>query len=209
MAETHVQRKSGPAPWVWLVVFLAILVVAWLAFAVVGRDERVGVAVPLSPVEPLPTAAAGAAATGAQPPEVQAFVDYVRQGGGEPGRDHRYTAEATRRLAAALQAMAAGAVAESDIRTQLSQMRQAADQLQAEPSSGKHAGMARRAFESASDAIARFAESHPGTKGHVAPLREAAQDLSADRPLLEQAAAVNQFFERAAEILTHLARERA
>jgi hypothetical protein len=221
MAEINVQRKTGPAPWLWLVVFLAVLVLAWLVLGLAGREERVGVAVPLSPAEPSPAATAivpgGTAATPgvggppaaeAMPPAVEAFREYLRQEGAKPGRDHQYTAEGIRRLAGALQAMAGETAAEQDIREQLAQMREAAEQLQAEPDSSNHAGTARRAFETAAGVIARLAQAHPGTQGHVAPLREAVQDLTPEQPLLQQMPAVNQFFERAAEMMSHLARAR-
>ena len=216
MAEIHVQRKAGPAPWVWVVAFLAILVLAWLVLSLAGRRERVGVVVPAQPSPTVAADAAGSAMTGGEDasgaqaagPKVDAFVSYVRAAGPQPGRDHRYTAEAIRRLAEALQAMAGGAVAEADVRDQLGQMRQMADRLQAEPTSREHAGMTRRAFVTAADVVARLAEDHPATKGHVAPLRQAVQDLNPDRPLLQQAATVDEFLERAAEMLTHLARER-
>jgi hypothetical protein len=106
--------------------------------------------------------------------------------------DHRYSADGLRKLAAAFAAEGANALG----RDRASRLRAAADELEADPLSSRHADVARAAFVQAAEWITDLRAG-----ADAAALMASAQGVAAERPLRSQGASVDAFFDAAAATL--------
>lgn len=208
MAEIQLERKEKGGNWLWILLVLALLaLLAWWLLSRRGDDDRI---VPTADTTAVMDTARGSGATIAgAPSEVNDFLRFVEdnRARSEMGRDHEFTADGIRRLAAALGAMAAndsaGAVA---LRPRVDSLRAQADSLQRSAESGQHSAQTRRAFDRSVSLMDAMQQRRQGSAaGPVNELRQAAQAVQPTRQLLEQRAEVQRFFERAADAIRSLA----
>ena len=206
MAEIPIERKKGTS-WLPLILLglLALLLLGWCMTrgkdAAPVADTTAAVADTARAAAGAATgAAAGAAATaGDANGAIDQFVQFVqtRDTTVETEGQHRYTAEGTRRLAAALEAIAGG---NPNIGAYADSMRSSIDRLQQSGAQDRHADDAKAAFSAAVSAMASIDQARGRTRD-VAPMRAIYGELSADRPLMPQLGVVHRFFEAARDAL--------
>lgn len=189
MADINIVRKPPIWPWVATAAAL-LLVVGLIVWAASQADE---------PQFAGRSAEPGAQGTsGAESPAIRDYLQFAGVIGNgeapEPGREHEYTAEGLRKLAAALQVLEReqGGVGRADAAAEI---RSRAEQIQREPASPRHANAVRDAFMLAAQAM-------PGD----ADLQQRAQAISAQQPLLEQTDAIRDFFKASGEAVQEAAR---
>ena len=207
MAEIQLERKEKGGNWLWVLLVLALLaLLAWWLFSRRGDDDRIVTTADTAAV--MDTARGAGATIAGAPSEVNDFLRFVEdnRARSEMGRDHEFTADGIRRLAAALGAMAAsdtaGAVA---LRPRVDSLRAQADSLQRNADSGQHSAQTRRAFDRSVSLLDAMQQRRQGSAaGPVNELRQAAQGVQPSRQLLEQRAEVQRFFERAADAIRSL-----
>ena len=215
MAEIPIERKEGRN---WLPLILGLLALLALGFCFLRpRGDTVGAragdstAVAAAPATttdsaagstaPATGAAAGAAAGGANG-AIDAFAQFVqaRDTTNETEGQHQYTAEGTRRLAAALDAIAGGS---PNIGVYADSMRRSIDRLQQSSDTDVHADDAKAAFSAAVSAMEQIDRARGRTRD-VAALRATFNDLSGQRPLMPQLPTVDRFFKAAADALQQM-----
>jgi hypothetical protein len=210
MAEIPIERKEGRN---WLpLLLLGLLALALLVFFLRRDRAEPGVATADSTATTTSTgavagaagAAGGAAAAGATPGgdadvAIAQFVQFAQQRdtARESEDQHQYTAEGTRRLAAALEAIAGGT---PDIRVYADSMRSSIERLQRSSATDRHADDAKAAFSAAVSAMGQI-DSARGRTRDVAPMRAIYSELNGQRPLLPQLNTVHRFFDAAAQAL--------
>lgn len=208
MADIQLERKEKGVNWMWVLLILALLaLLAWWLLSQRGDGDRVVMAADSGVV--MDTARDTGTAIAGAPAEVNDFLRYVDDSRArtEMGRDHEYTADGIRRLAAALGAMAGadttGSVA---LRPRIDSLRQQAEALQRNAESGQHAAQTRQAFDRSVSVMDALQQRRQGSAtGQVNEARQAAQAIQPARQLLEQRAEVQRFFERAADAVRSLA----
>jgi hypothetical protein len=124
----------------------------------------------------------------------------ARDTSNETEGQHQYTAEGTRRLATALDAIAGGS---PNISVYADSMRRSIDRLQQSSDNDVHADDAKAAFSAAVSAMEQIDRARGRTRD-VAPLRATYNDLSGRRPLLPQLPTVDRFFKAAADALQQM-----
>jgi len=144
---------------------------------------------------PLPVAAAPESAEPARtPPGVVSFLKFAEREAPETlPLDHSYTAEGIRRLAAAIEALDGSTLARDRAR----RLRAAAEEMQADPHSLRHADLARAAFDLATQALLALRDVPLKADG-ASRLAQAAQAVRRGDPLRIQSAAVDRYFDLAA-----------
>jgi hypothetical protein len=146
------------------------------------------------------TGAAAAIGGGAAVADFVAFAG-ARDTAQETEANHQYTAGGVRRLAAALDELAAAgaggsAAAAVDIRAYADSMRRSVDRLQQSAADDRHADDAKAAFSAAVSAMTAIDRARGRTRD-VAPMRAIYGELDSARPLLPQLGTVQRFFEAA------------
>lgn len=144
--------------------------------------------------------AAGAAANGGRAgAAVDAFAQFVaaRDTSRETETQHQYTAEGTRRLAAALDAIAGG---NPNIAAYADSMRRSIDRLQQTSRQDMHADDAKAAFSAAVSAMTAIDRTRGGARD-VAPMRAIYNQLDSKRLLMPQLPTVDRFFRAANDAL--------
>jgi hypothetical protein len=191
-----IQTAKTPQPiWPWIVGVLALLLIVWI-WAAPSENQVTGESEPTtdgSSSEPVETTELPS-----EPVRVYQQFSGVIAGGGdipEMGVDHAYTADGIRKLAAALESLAAEN-ADADTRAKLEQFRRDADRLQEDPKSTGHAKIAREVFISAVDVMASIEAGPPATD-----LRALAESIDPNQPLLGQRDKVRSFFRESAQVI--------
>ncbi len=200
MAQIPIERKKGGAGWLpWVLGLLVLLAIGWYFFLRPRGVDQVATGdttnVPLSPA----ASATTAPPAGGVNPVIDQFVQFTQQRDTsiESEGQHQYTAEGTRRLAAALDAVAGGT---PTIAVYADSMRMAIDRLQQRTGPDMHAADAKAAFSAATSAIATLGEARGKTRD-VAPMRAVYNELNPTTPLIQQLPIVDRFFKAAAEAL--------
>jgi hypothetical protein len=206
MAEIPIERKQGRN---WLpLLLLALLALALLAYCFQRSRTpdpvagAAGAADSLTRVDTAAPSAAGAAAAGGANGAIDQFVQFVQQRDttNETEGQHQYTAEGTRRLAAALDAIAAG---NPDIAVYADSMRSSIERLQRSSDTDVHADDAKAAFSAAVSAMEQIDRARGRTRD-VQALRATFNDLSGRQPLMPQLPTVHRFFQAAADALQQM-----
>lgn len=216
MAEIPIERKEGRN---WLPLILGLLaLLAILAYCFTRRPAdtaaRAADSTAVAPAPaPAPVAAgadtaarggtpAGGAMAGGANGAIDQFVQFVqtRDTTNETEGQHQYTAEGTRRLAAALEGIAGTS---PDIKVYADSMRRSIDRLQQSSPNDVHADDAKAAFSAAVSAMAEIDRARGRTRD-VAPMRAIYGELSGKRPLLPQLGTVDRFFKAAADALQQM-----
>ncbi|MDQ3555627.1 MAG: hypothetical protein M3409_02455 [Gemmatimonadota bacterium] len=222
MADINVERKSGSI-WPWILGALALLLVLWLLFSLLGRDRTatvdqtpvgvVGDTMAMAPAAmPMDTGMA-MGMTGTMPAEVQQFAQACAAPGTaqqQASLSHEYTVDCTRRLTAAIEAVVRrDTVGGAALEPRLAEMRQRVEAIGSNPQATNHANLVRDAFTSIATVMNSVRESRPGASPalgeQVSGVREAAQGISPTTELLNQKNQVDTFFQRAGEALRSMA----
>lgn len=189
MADINIVRK--PPLWPWLATLAALLLVIVLIVWVANRGDEPQLAGGYAEPETQGT-------SGIAPSAMNEYLQFAGVAGDgeqpQPGREHEYTAEGLRKLAAALESLERtrpGAVRDGAV----DEIRSHADRIQRDPTSRQHANAVRDAFLNVADAI-------PGGGG----LRDDAEAISPEQPLLEQTDAIRAFFEESGRALQSASR---
>ena len=204
MANIEIEPKRRSV-WPWIIGLLVLALVAWLVLA--PRDEG-DVAVVSAPVATPADGAVEATQPAGAPMPVEDFLSWV--GGTEArermGRDHEYTADGIRRLAAALGAVVSQQrIADTAFDAALIGLRQRADALQRDATADMHALEAREAFLLAASTIEGVQQRRfPNLAAETTEAWRTARAVNAQRPLLEQQEQVREFFDRAAAALRRM-----
>lgn len=195
------RRKPSRSLAIVLLTLLALILIAGLAVNP-GRGESAAraTAPPTAGMlaeEPLPGA------------PVESFAAFVaeRGDGAESVRDHAYAAHGLRKLADALDAVAASDTsAVQDARAQSATLRILVDSLERHPEARNHSDVVRQAFVGAARTLTTLERRHyPHLERAAEEVRVAAWAMTAGRPLEEQGAAVDRFFDRASDLMRAMA----
>jgi hypothetical protein len=185
-AEIDAERKR---PWVWPWVILMVATIATVVIWKAAIDDRPDRDVA---VDDTFTGTAGAVRNPVD--EYLEFAGITDETGELPrmGLDHEYTAEGLRKLGAALERLVDDR-RDGDARANLERFRQAADSIQRDPSSLRHADEVRGAFMRAVEIIEALDSAPSGIQ-----VRSAARSIDVDRALLDQRESVKNFFRESA-----------
>jgi hypothetical protein len=206
MADIDVERKSGIPVWPWL---LALLVLALLAWLLLGRTDRDRVVTPVVD-DPMP-AAEPMPGTATRTPAVEQYLAFVEEEDtAQMGVQHEYTASGLRQLADALESIVQqDTVGETAVEPRLQALQQNADRLQETPEESlQHASFARDGFVSAAELIEALHEhrfrQQPQLGQTASRVRERAEAVSTTEPLLQQREAVHGFFQASGDAVRQM-----
>lgn len=201
VAEIDIERKQGHgALWIWLIVAILVIAAIWWLFwgssgrgmmAASGTVDSAGQMAAAPAAAPAPMIAAPAAVN-----EFMAFVDSSHAGSMD--LDHVNTATGLRDLAAAGEALAARFSSPPSVAARADSLRSAADELQRDPESLRHAGITHRAFLVGASMLHDLESASNAGPGATDGVREAADGVNTDTPLLDQRAAVQRYWDAAA-----------
>lgn len=211
MAEIPVERKERSA-WPWLLLgAVLVALVLWFLFGATNDEPDLAVAEGTAAgavADPTTPAPAADPAGAAMPAAVTEFTQFVQTtDANAAGLAHEYTAEGLRRLAAALDAVAARATVAStvDVSERVGEIRAHADRLQQNPTSTAHALQAREGALLAAALMRQLV----GTEGDAATAaRDAyttAEQIAPQTLLLDQVDTVRRFFDQSANVVRGLA----
>lgn len=195
------RRKPSRSLAIVLLTLLALILIAGLAVNPGRGESSARATVPpadsLRATEPLPGA------------PVASFAAFVaeRGDGAESIRDHAYAAHGLRKLADALDAVAArDTTTVRDARVQSATLRILVDSLERYPEARNRSDVVRRAFVGTARTLTTLERSHyPHLERAAEEVRVAAWAMTAGRPLEEQGAAVDRFFDRASDLMRAMA----
>lgn len=202
MAGTHVEQERSKR---WIGVIAALVVLSLVAWWFLGRgDDRIADAGTTPAV--IADSAAGSAAFEVQPDgPVGAFIafDDSVQAGARMSLDHVHTATGLRRLADAIEQVAnTDSAGGASLAAPIDSLRAAADALERDTTSTRHATASRDAFLRGA-ALIRGMQMHrwPDRVREASMVIDAAKAIDPDTLLLEQRAAVQAYFDNAAAAL--------
>lgn len=204
MNEPTTQHKPvGPGVFAAVAVGMVIIVIAllWLLFS--GRERA----------DQTATTPAASTTLAPVPAPVTEFLTYLQDNRAEEAmaKDHAYTSDGLRRLAAALASLSEHAgVRSAEVTQQLAQLRQQADDIQADPHATSHAASIRTAFTRAADLMATLQQQrYPNLDAQVAQVRRAAEAIDPAQLTLTQKQQVGAFFAQAGEALRMMTQTRS
>ena len=220
MADINVERKSGSI-WPWILGALALLLILWLLFSLLGRDREevvvdqapIGVVADTMAMAPVVPVDPGPGVAGPIPAEVQQFEQTCAAAGTtqqQASLSHDYTIDCTRRLTTAIEAVVRhDTVGGTALEPRLAEMRQRVEAIGNNPQATNHANLVRDAFTSIATVMNTVQETRPGMSPalgqQVSGVRDAAQGISPTTELLNQKDQVDAFFRRAGEALRSMA----
>jgi hypothetical protein len=125
-------------------------------------------------------------------------------------KDHAYTSNGIRKLTAALAALSEReGIHNAEVERQLTQLRQQADRIQADPQATSHAGTIRTAFTAVADLMATLQkQAYPQLDAQVTQVRRAAEAIDPAQLTLQQKAQIGAFFTQASEAIQAMAQAR-
>jgi ABC-type branched-subunit amino acid transport system substrate-binding protein len=208
VADIRIEAKKPPL-WPWAAGLIGLVVLAWAAYALLGRGTpgeplTAGVSDPETAVRALQQGG-----TAGVPAAVRTYVQNCSAREADAmGLDHDHTSQCVRQLADGIEAVVQqrnlGAV---QVQPQLQQARQSADRLAASgPEAEDHSAMARDAFQAIAQAIEQIQNAHyPQLDGQAAQLQQSAAQVQPGASLLDQREHVQRFFQQAGEALNVMA----
>lgn len=193
MAEIKIEKKPPVWPWILLGLLLLGGLVYWFALRDNDGDAMADA------TDSTGTMAMDNMGTGA----VAEYLTFV-EGDTEPmGLDHEFTNAALMKLTAATQAVADQA--DYDIKADLDQVKEYANQIEKDPFETSHANSIRKASETLAGALHRMQEAKfPQLSGEAQAVVDAADKINPDMLTLDQKPAVKGFFSEAASMLRRM-----
>lgn len=190
MAEIKIEKKKPIWPWI----LAALAAIALLAYFFYDKDDDV--ALESSETTDLTSVQENNST-------VAAYVDFVRSDTAEMALDHHYASEALTNLTQAIGAMADEA--DYDVKADLDEIRQYADQITNDPFETSHANSIRKAADIATRALQNLQRAkYPSLSGDVEQVGNAASAIDPDVLTLDQKDQVKGFFDRAADLLAKM-----
>ncbi len=188
MAEIKIEKK--PPVWPWILAALA-LVALLLYFFVWNRDDTDTMATTDEMDMAGPAASTGAVAE---------YIDYVNNDADKMGLDHDYANAALEKLTRAVEAKAADTG--YDVKADLDEVQQYADNITKDEFATTHANSIRKADETLARALQNMQMAkYPALSAEAEAVTNAANQINPDVLTLDQKGAVKGFFSRAADLL--------
>lgn len=211
MANINIEKKkhSNKPVWPWILGALLLIGAIWAIAEMTGEPEREEMAVAEEQYREDPIVREPQSNRMAENSEAQNFVAYVNDSDMKDrmGEDHQVTAEAFMRLSAALEGLSQNNNAYSQ---QIDEIRQSAQQLQANPQSDQHASLVKNASSSAASVLQQIQQAqYPDAQSTVEDVQEKSQEIEAGTMLSEQKDKVQSFFEEAADAIEEMQGEEA
>jgi hypothetical protein len=190
MTEIKIEKKTPVWPWILLV--LALLVVAWFFFLRNDKDDIVETADKTSLVD-LPD----------NNNIVATYVTFINSDTNTMGLDHAFTSEAITKLTNATDAKATEVG--YDVKADISKAKQLADEITADPLVTTHADKIRSAADVLSTALQNMQQAkYPVLSTEGADIKSAAGAIDPKKLTLDQRDSVKSFFRKAADLLSKM-----
>jgi hypothetical protein len=205
VADINVERRSGPAPWVWIVALLVLALIAWLIISMMSRDDQVVTTDTVThPVTEEPVTAQAVLPAQAEAFQRDCYLD-EGQRVEDMGLDHSFTVNCMRQLADAIEAVAAQHGQQQAVTQHTQVMRDRMEQVDRSPTeSVQHANWTRDAAQAGASALETL-EQQAGTTGAAAQTRQAAQRFDTGQQQMEQLTHLRSYFRNAGQALQQLA----
>lgn len=210
MAEIRLEHKKRSA-WPWILALLALLLLGWLLWEWMDRDDPAGLATDTVVLDPTTTApVTDTTATTATSGELQAFMSRCSVAEGSvpqsAGLEHEWSRDCLNLLANSISEVATQRQAGTEITQQVTSIRQQVDGIRtSDTASLQHSNQTRQAAMSAADALGSMHRAYASTNQQVQTsvdnARAAAQQIQPTVALLEQKDALARFFREAGNAL--------
>jgi hypothetical protein len=210
MADIDVQRTGGPVIWPWILGLLLLALLAWLAFSMMGRDDR-----PVGMATDTPTVATETApAAAALPAAAEAFMRdcHLEEGTRAEGMgmEHEFTVQCLEQLAGSLEGLAQQRPGDPNIQQYTQTIRDRAQQIRDSPDTSlQHANWTREAAMAGANALeAMHGTWHAGdaqVQSSVAQTRQAAEQIRPTEQHLEQLSDLRSYFRSAGDAIQQMA----
>lgn len=209
MADIDVERKATPV-WPWILGLLALGLLGWLLYTMVGRDDDPAAVVTADTARDTlaggvaaPPVAGGPAAGG---DVLQRYQQECTGAQGDMAAGHDFVARCLRQLADAADTVLSRPGGQAEARGELEEVRRRAQELEQSPAGAAgHATLVSGAFTSVAALLERMGRGGAGNAASGGDrLRAQATAVRPDVPLLEQRAEVHAFFRSAGETLQAL-----
>lgn len=190
MAEIKIEKKPPVWPWILLGLLLLGGLIYWFALKGFGTDDTMA----MEEVENTEMATTGPVAD---------YLTFVEGDTDPMGLDHEFTNAALMKLTAATQAVADQA--DYDIKADLDQVKEYANQIEKDPFETTHANSIRKAAETLGGALHKMQEAKfPQLSGEAQAVVDAADKINPDVLTLDQKPAVKGFFSETASMLRRM-----
>ena len=185
MAEIKIEKKPPVWPWILLGLLLVGGLVYWFAL----RDKN---------EEPMADATDSTETVRTGP--VAEYITFIDNDKEPMGLDHEFTHDGLMKLTAATQAVADQA--DYDVKADLDQVKEYANQIEKDPFETTHANSIRKAAETLAGSLHRMQEAKfPQLSSEAQAVVNAADKIDPDVLTLDQKPAVKGFFNEAASLL--------
>lgn len=195
MAEIKIEKKKPVWPWVLAAIVILALVIVYF----VNDDDQ-------SPRYTQQETMATDTVANRQVQDnnaVVTYVQFVNEEQGRMGEDHEYTQEALHKLTEAVRAKADEKG--HDLRVELEQAQQAANEITSDPVATNHAQHIREAADALTRAMTNMQQAYyPDMEEDAQELRNATESIDPEQQALEQKDAVKSFFDQSAELLEEM-----
>ena len=190
MTEIKIEKKKPV--WPWIVLALCLLVAAWFFFI---RNDN---------AEPVATADETALIDIHENNNIVAtYVAFIDADTATMGLDHVFTNEAFTKLTDAVEAIAAEAG--YDVKADIAEAKQLADEITKDPMVTTHTDKIRSAADVLSTALQNIQQAkYPGLSTEAADVKSAASAINPETLTLDQRDAVKSFFRKAADLLNKM-----
>lgn len=194
MAEIKIEKKKPVWPWVLAGIILVALLIFY--FANDDNDEAVRNTEQETELSDVNTMDRNNSA-------VVAYVQFVDEEQGRMGEDHEYTQEAFHKLTEAVRTLAQEKG--HDIRADLDQAEQAADEITNDPAATNHAQHIKSAADALTRAMTNMQQAYyPDLEDDAQELMNATENIDPGQQTLEQKDAVKSFFDQSAELIEEM-----
>jgi len=190
MTEIKIEKKKPVWPWILLV--LGLLVAAWFFFFRNDKDEPVETADKTALID-----------IHENNSTVAAYVTFINSDTNKMSLDHSFTSEALTKLTDAVDAMATEAG--YDVKVDIANAKQYADEITKDPMSTKHADKIRSAADVLSNSLQNMQQAkYPELSAEAADVKSAAAAINPETLTLDQRDTVKSFFRKAADLLSKM-----
>lgn len=194
MAEIKIEQKKPVWPWILLAVVVVGLIIWWVAAD--DDDDRI-----MTDDTTQVQDGDRNSMSGERPDEVNTYVMiFDERNMGEMSLDHDFTNDALTKLIDAVRAQAAQD--EYNVKADLDQAREYADQVSRDPYETTHADNIRKAAESIARALQNMQQAnYPNLKNEAQQVQDAAMAIKPGVLTLDQKNEVKTFFRKSADLL--------
>lgn len=190
MTEIKIEKKKPLWPWILLV--LGLLVAAWFFFFRNDKEETMETADNNALID-----------VHENNSTVAAYVTFINSDTNKMSLDHSFTSEALTKLTDAADAMATEAG--YDVKVNIAQAKQYAEEITKDPMSTTHADKIRSAADVLSTSLQNMQQAkYPGLSTEAADVKSAATAINPETLTLDQRDAVKSFFRKAADLLNRM-----